>query len=240
MTNELILMLVAAFVGFAANYFLERFRDRMIYLKKKITNQAIASSHQTYWGNIKVLYNELETVHVSLTKVEIINDSNRDIDNFNLLITCDNNSRILASQGTNMDNQMPLHLTEEYLIAKKESNSVNLDKFVQYSVKVLNRKSSIIIDLVLDSSLIQVPFVEVIIEKKGIKLSEYKIFDQSRYGWSIVITGILALLVFDLAIYFSEIERQLAIILSFIAGALNFFIGGLIVEGFKRIKSFLT
>ena len=122
-----------------------------------------------------------------------------DTEPFDILVTCDENSKILVSQAINDDSKISLPFSNRY--QNSDANKNSLDHWIEFHASTLNRKSNIIIDVMLDSNLAQTPNINVHIEKKGIKLIQYKEFDQAKYGWTILSYGFIFMLILSYVLY---------------------------------------
>lgn len=236
--SELMVLILTAFVSFLVGLFIEKYKNKISYIKKKITHQPIATSHSdNYWGKIKVTYNNQETAYVSTTQIELLNDSNKDIENFNLLITCNDESRILVGNAHNSDSLLQLSLTDSYQEQIEAQNIQYTDKHIEFFINTLNRKTSIVANLLLDSSVVQQPIVNVFIEKKGIKLINYQEIDVEKQGIAILMIGWITFLLVSAIIYFGDFNNEKSIMALILVGSLQLLIGGIAFKVFDFVRN---
>ncbi|NDK57176.1 hypothetical protein [Pontibacter fetidus] len=207
-TPEIIKSVLPAIIGFIftglasviIGVYLEKFKNKITVLKRKISSQPIAFSTQDdHWGHIKVIYNnDYEAKNLNLFTVEIFNQSSKDITNIVVDLNVDNGSVILANNGVLDENNALLLLTNEFFnyqtdvntryhqelerISKGEIDAVTkqlqrdvdfVTRLRRYHVPVLNRESSATFNLLVENYKGEYPEVTASITHASIRVKDY-------------------------------------------------------------------
>lgn len=215
--------LITFILGTFGGVILERFKNRLIILKKIISTQIVALSSQSPdWGNIEILYNgELSnTLYTSF--IEIKNDSLRDLEKLTIEIAVNKGASIYKNSGYLIQHDVyrELSLEEEYsdhfsevqaqnnddTIVRNDEEKVEFESEIDYVVRhkkyltpVLNRNSKITFNLLIDNPHGK-PDVTVAIFEKGVTLvSEEDAEQQNKKRTNIV--NIIAALLFVSSAY---------------------------------------
>lgn len=261
-------LIVTGLASIVIGIYLEKFRNKLTILKYSISFQPLATSTQNdYWGDIEVYHNNRQINHLSFVTIKLENDTNIDLQNLNVDTWCDSDSQFLAQSGVydqgrnailleqnyynyftdvlhrnqldiEQRNQNPEHLTPQQLT--NEINWIMTNK--KFHLPVLNRHSSITINLLVENFKGLTPQVTVNILHKSLKLIKSVDKDTElkktlgyvlSFGLIIFIAGFIGLLkLYPLS--------TIPIVLSGILGVLNSLIGFGLYHLMKFIKRLLA
>lgn len=241
MVEEIGILLIGGLLGFLSNFLFQRIKERAHIIYVSQNHQQIAQSHDEYWGQIKVLYNGNETGHVRYTSIELDNQSNRDLDGFDLLIYCANNSRIIAAETYNFSTGMVLTFTPEYYQYMNDQKNEWINQTRQFRVNAFNRKSTIKVDLLIDSDEYYDKDLDVKVEKKGLILKPLIEEDQKVLGLKVIFGGIIIFLAAFALIVWNQkrMDEWLIYALLGILGCSHFLLGALAVQISKSLKNLI-
>ncbi len=229
--KQALLIGIPAILSFLGGYFIYRLQNSIIKLHRQITIQTLANSYDNdFWGNIQVTHNETPISHLHFIKADIINSTNKDVDDFEIRLTAGTTNKILSSRAMNMDTKVLLTETEEYREQIESENWSYLDTHRAYEAQVLNRKSHITINLLVSSESSQLDEDELIfaIEKKGVKLVPNKAVTSDQLGiWGILL-GMLVVIATAFGCYMYYPEAKTSTVILGIVGSIDLFIGMLI------------
>ncbi len=108
-------LIITGIISLIIGIYVEKFKNKLNLLKKRVVYQPIATSSQTpYWGSIKVLYNGRDINHINFVTLELHNDSNHDMDELKVDFSIDNDSQILAANGFIEASTTSLLLSNDY------------------------------------------------------------------------------------------------------------------------------
>jgi len=260
-----ITLLVTTGFSVVVGVYLEKFKNKQIFLKYNISFSPLATSIQdNQWGNIEVKHNGRNTKHLNLITINIINDTSNDVPKEIFLdVWVDSRSQILAVNGNynEIGNSILLEsnyftrytlagqlLTEENKKIANDSNYLinnELEREVQYvqenkkfHLPIFNRNSSAKINLLVESFDGKVPQVSVSILQTSVKLikQEDSAIEKKKRDLQISIyVAILNLL----GLYFLFIcypESKVVIIYTLIIGAIAYIFGRVIYLLVKFVK----
>lgn len=189
-------LIVTGLASVVIGIYLEKFRNKLTLLKYSISFQPLATSTQNdYWGDIEVYHNNRQINHLSFVTIKLENDTNNDLQNLNVDTWCDSDSQFLAQSGfydqgrnailleqnyynyftdvlqRNQNDieereQNPEHVTPQQLT--NEINWIMTNK--KFHLPVLNRHSSLTINLLVENFKGLVPQVTVNVLHKSLKL----------------------------------------------------------------------
>ncbi|AZA56204.1 hypothetical protein [Chryseobacterium shandongense] len=262
-----IALLITGLISVIIGLYLEKFKSRLVFLKYRIISNSLATTIQNeFWGNIEVQYRGRKTNHLSFVTIELVNDSNVDLENVNIDIWVDTESQILGNDGyyDNSGNSIlleqgyysyytqiiqknqedienkstaPDHVTPQQLI--NETKWISTNK--KFNLPVFNRHTSIRINLLIENFKGQVPAVNVSILHKSVKLitQRDKAEEDKRLGVNMIVWG---LIIFILSCFFVQrfyLDATTPIIIIGITGVLQLFIGLIIYRLINTIRQML-
>ncbi|MEQ8812086.1 MAG: hypothetical protein RIE59_23665, partial [Imperialibacter sp.] len=108
-------LVVTGLISVLIGIYFEKFKNRIIFIKYDIQYQPLATSSQTdYWGKIEVYHNGTQKSHLNFVTINVVNDSNKDLEGVNLDISVDQESQILGQSGYYDDSKAGLLLENNY------------------------------------------------------------------------------------------------------------------------------
>jgi len=261
----IITLLITAGFSVVVGVYLEKFKNKLIFLKYNITISPLATSIQdTYWGNIEVKHNGRNTKNLTFVTIDIINDTNNDVlKDINLDIWVSPNSQILAVNGNYNEIGNAILLEDNYFtryaragqLLAEENIKISTDPahvisselqreidFVQTNKKfhlpIFNRNSSAKINLLVESWDGKGPTVSVSILQTSIKLIKQGDSNVEKKKQDLQ-TSIYQLIIYAIGLYIIfnyYSESKAAIIYTMVAGVLAFIFARLTYSLLKFIK----
>jgi hypothetical protein len=250
--------------AFFMGLLMERYKNRRLILKWKITSQVIGIPSDAYLqDNLIVTYNGIQANSLYLFKLQITNDSNFDKEDLPINFFSDLDSIILShsvswtpdtsfistsqtyeKRRQNLQELMqPIYkenpkanIPAEYVA---ESSWVHRNRMIKASS--LNRKEKIEFSVLIGSSIKNhIPELYLEIPKSGINLVEKE--DIEKYNQKISKISLLIGFIITIIVgfYFAYVNRSLMpeIILLTLIGAFNFLLGILIYRSYSFIHSY--
>ncbi len=108
-------LIVTGLISVAIGIYLEKFKTRLTLLKYRVFFHPLATATKhSYWGNISVTYNDRETNHLSFVTIDIVNDSNTDLQDVNIDIWVDPDSQILGQSGNYVETGNAILLEQKH------------------------------------------------------------------------------------------------------------------------------
>jgi hypothetical protein len=261
-------LIATGFLSLVIGIYLEKFRSRLTILKYELFFQPLATAAQNaYWGNIEVLHNGRPINHLSFITVYLKNDSNRDLQEVNVDIRVDQNSRILAQSGFYEESGTPILLEQGYFehyldvverneidVQTRRANpnhvtpaqlSTEIDLILtnkKFHLPVLNRRSEITLNILTENIQGQTPQVSVSVLHKSVKVIKQadKAQEDRELGLNMILWGLLAFVIGVLIIQRMFTEATIPLVLTGILGIAYLFIGLLIYRAIKLIKYMLA
>jgi len=255
---------ITGVIGFISAIILERFKNRVVFLKfKRNIFQVATTTNHRFWGKIEVLYNNRKSNHLSLITIEIKNDSNIDLENVNVDLWIDETSQILAHQANYIESGNLIRLEEKFesqfnevlklndadTLMKENSpehqTSVELLNKVQFitsnlklNLPVFNRNTSITIQVLAENFKSKIPFLSLGILHKSCKLipDEGEIERERKQNRG---TAIIWLILFGVGIgiiYWKFRNHPLAVIWTGILGFFSLYIAIGLYQLIRSIK----
>lgn len=258
---------VTGLISLAIGIYLEKFKNRLTFIKYNILFQPLATSNQNeYWGNIEVYYNGQKTNHLNYMTITLENDSNKDYQDIFIDIWVDKNSFIKGQNGFYVDSGKVILLESNHYkrltevveqnrqdIAKQKTDPnhltpVSLQNDIEYFqtnakfyLPVFNRKSEIKFNILAENNNAQQPNIGVDIKHKGLKLIKEndKYDEDKKLGLGMITYGLIIFVLTTLVLsyYFPESIKPLVIL--GIVGLLNLIFGLFIYRLFQFIKNHL-
>src|SRR5690606_13167267 len=108
-------LIVTSIISLSIGIYLEKFKNKLTFLKYKILFHPLATSNNNdYWGNIEVYYNGNKTNHLNFITIYLNNDSNRDFKDLYIDLWVDANSNIQSQNAYYLDSGKPILLEQEH------------------------------------------------------------------------------------------------------------------------------
>jgi len=261
-------LVVTGLISVVIGVLLEKFKNRLILVKKRISYLPLATSTQNeYWGNIEVMYNGIETKHINFVTIYFNNSSNQDIEDINIEIWVDRNSRILGQSGNFVESGKAVFLEHNYFESYKniiQANRINDQKKQQdknhvtpiqlendldwlfknrkFNLPYFNRKTNVSLNLLIENDNGEQPVINIDILHKSVRLIDD--IDKEEYNKKLGLHSLgYGLLIYVISFIillniFPIAAKPLTIFL--IIGALQLFIGFLIFYIIKTIKEYIV
>jgi len=245
---DTIYIYIATFLGGALLVHLwEKFIHRISILRYTVYHQHIAlSSNIPGVGTIEVLHNKSPVKNIYLSTAYVNNDTNRDLSNIEISLTCDSNSTILFSQAVNKSNGKNLNFTNNFSNILSDSNHTEIktvDSSRDYLIPVINRGDIIEFSFLIVNNLGNYPVITAFCEHLGVKIKFQKAPRQKLFGESTAVCSIIGLIITSIICYFFiyfNFSLTAGVWLSFILGLTASVIGFLFLKLFKLFRRLLT
>ena len=229
-------------IGIVFNHFWNKYVNKVSHLAFSIWHSYIGSSFEDVnYGSVKLSYNNSEVKNLYSSKIEIRNNSNKDIADLELNISCNDGSLILVSHGKNVNSIKELRFTDSYFrLLEKVSpdNALIIYTHRDYIVPVINRGDRVEINLLMTNTNAIKPILYVTCEHKGIKLKYFS--DQPKlFGVpqkESVIIGLVIAIFLCLPIYFLIDNHIIILTLTFLNGLISSIYGVLSLKLNEKIK----
>ncbi|MFB2121444.1 hypothetical protein [Parapedobacter sp. 2B3] len=263
-----IALLVTALVSVVIGIYLEKFKTRLVQLKYQLFFNPIATTIQNeFWGNIEVKYKGRQANHLSFVTVHLSNDSNIDLENVNIDIWVDQDSQILGHDGFYNDGGNSILLEQGYyshfldVIQRNQADieQAQLDpqhitptqlsneiKWVlankKFNLPILNRHTSIRLNLLTENFNGNVPQVRVSVLHKSVRLvtEEDKAAEDKRLGINMIVWGLIIFILGTWVVQRNYSEATIPIIIIGTLGVLYLLIGLVVYRLIKFIKYLLA
>jgi len=263
-----IALIFTSIIGLVIGIYLEKFKVRLVYLKYKLFFNSLGTTVQNeFWGDIEVVYRGRNANHLNFVTAEIYNDSNIDLQNVNVDIWVDGKSLILGHEALYNEAGNAIYLEQSYydlysqvlqrnqddMIAKEQNpehvTPIQLTNEVswvltnkKFHLPILNRHTSIKVNLLLENFNGQIPQVRLSILHKSVKLvtQRDKAEQEKRLGINMILWGLIFYILISLFVLKQFPESSVPIILIGIAGVLYLVVGFFIYRIIKYIKRILS
>lgn len=260
-------LIITGLVSLAIGIYLEKFKNRLTFIKYNILFQPLATSNQNeYWGNIEVYYNGLKTNHLNFMTIILENDSNKDYQDIFIDIWVDKNSFIKGQNGFYVDSGKTIPLEKNHyngLVEVLKQNTENIEKQKQdpnhitplklendieyfqtnskFYLPVFNRKSEIKFNILAENDNAQQPNIGIDIKHKGLKLIKEndKYDEDKKLGIGMITYGLIIFVLMTILLSYYFPESLKPIIILGIVGFLNLIFGLFIYRLFQFIKNYL-
>ncbi|SHF04013.1 hypothetical protein SAMN05444278_1264 [Psychroflexus salarius] len=260
-------LITTGLVSVIIGIYLEKFKNRLTFIKYNILFQPLATSNQNeYWGNIDVYYNGLKTNHLNFMTLILENDSNKDFQNIFVDIWVDKNSFIKGQNGFYVDSGKSIPLETSHYnrlvevveqnkldILKREENPdhitpINLQNDINYFqtnskfyLPVFNRKSEIKFNILAENDNGQQPNIGIDIKHKGLKLIKEndKYDEDKKLGLGMITYGLIVFVLITAILLYYYPQSITPILILGIVGLLNLVFGLFIYRLFQTIKNYL-
>ena len=260
-------LIITGIVSLAIGIYLEKFKNRLTFIKYRIFFQPLATSNENeYWGNIEVYYNGSKSNHLNFATIELINDSNKDFQDVIIDVWVDKDTFIKGQNGFYsdtgksilMENNHYIGLTETIKqnsedISKRQKNPnhitpvklqndiVYYQSNVKFHLPVFNRKSDIKFNILVGNEKANQPIFGIDIKHKGLKVikQDDKYDEERKLGIGTITFGTLFFVLITIIIYFKFPNSLIPTIILGIAGVLHLVVGTFIYKLIQFIRNYL-
>lgn len=256
---------IASLITLIIYIILEKFKNRgSVFTYSRTFNSVGTTLNDTFYGNIKVLYNDTRVVkHLNFVSLNIVNTSNTDFEDVTLKCWVDVNSQILSFDAFHDLYRSGIPLDEGYLKTRNEKmkeidnyNATRIEgdptpqhvtnaysfvlKNLVWKIPVWNRKDGVTFNFLIENFNGDIPLLMHPIEKKSIKLVEAENAElkNKRLGKWMFILGYLIYVISSVVILtLTDVDRGSLIIFIVLGGLYIWF--GLFAYGiFQYLRSF--
>lgn len=260
-----ITLLVTTSISILVGVYLEKFKNKLIFLKYTISFSQLGTSIQdSYWGNIEVTYNGALTKYLNFVTITLINDSSNDVPkDIYLDIWVNPQAQILGFSGNYNEIGNAISLEANYqarfnnasqalsdLNAKKVTDptlvmSNDLKQEIEWVMKnrrvhlpIFNRNSSANINLLVESLDGTMPNVYPSVLQTSVKLikQEDSEIQKKNKAFQINIYSAVVYVIGLILIFISYPENKIVITLTVLIGAIAFFVARLLYLLIKFLK----
>jgi hypothetical protein len=239
---------LATFLGGATlTHLWERFIRRITTLRYTVVHQSVAfSADDAGLGQVKVIYNEMPVKNIYFTTLEVSNETNRDLANLELNISCDKESLILKSQAINKSSSRTLFLTDKYsklLLDEDPSHTRAILSYREYLVPVLNRGDTVQFTMIATNDAGRLPMITAFCDHLGVRLKFQKQPPQKLFGESqslSVLVGFLLTMAVCYLIILFRMNLSSAVWYSYVLGAVGGTIGAFALKGLRYLRRVFT
>lgn len=257
--------LIASLGSLLIYIILEKFKNRWsLFTYTRTFNSVGTSINDSFYGNIKVLYNDTRVVkHLNFVSLTILNASNTDFESVIIKCWVDTNSQILSFDAFHNRYRTYIRMDEKF-ITEREKKSGEIDEFeknkiegaptpqeitnnynfilknVVWNVPVWNRKDAVTFNFLIENFNGDIPLLMHPIEKKSVRLIEAENSENknNRLGkWMLINGYILYITAVIVILSLSQIEKS-DIITFIIFGGIYVWIGLFLYKIAEYIKSF--
>lgn len=256
---------IASIITLIIYIILERFKNRWSLFTYATNFSSVGTSiNDSFYGNIKVLYNDTRVVkHLNFVSLNIHNASNTDFENVIIKCWVDNNSQFLSFDAVHDRYQTPIGLDENFIderqdrldeideydkikvegepIPQQITNAYSfLLKKLTWNVPVWNRKDSVTLNFLIENFNGDVPLLMHPIEKKSIRLIEAESAEgkNNRLGRWMIINGYIIYIISSVILFLLSPLEKSDLITFVIVGGLYIWIGLFLYKIAEYIRSF--
>lgn len=260
-----ITLLVTTSISILVGVYLEKFKNKLIFLKYTMSFSQLGTSIQdSYWGNIEVTYNGILTKYLNFVTITLINDSSNDVPkDIYLDIWVNPQAQILGFSGNYNEIGNAISLEANYqarfnnasqalsdLNAKKVTDptlvmSNDLKQEIEWVMKnrrvhlpIFNRNSTANINLLVESLDGTMPNVYPSILQTSVKLikQEDSEIQKKSKAFQINIYSAIVYIIGLILIFISYPESKIVISLTVLIGGIAFFVARLVYLLLKFLK----
>jgi hypothetical protein len=259
-------LIVTSIISLSIGVYLEKFKNRLTFIKYKISYESIATAnYNDYWGKIEVFYNDRKTNHLNFITIYLTNDSNRDFKDLYVDLRVDNSSSIKGSHAYYIDSEKLVLLEQTYydglinVIEKEKIDSQKKEENPEYQtplslqdeinyyqrnqkyyLPVFNRDSEIRLNILVENFEAKIPKVNIDIKHIGLKLieEEDKYVMERKSGITAIIYGLSIFIIIAIGLGFIYPGSLTPIIILGIVGALYIIIGAFISKPIQSILNY--
>lgn len=260
-------LIFTGLVSLLIGIYLEKFKNRLKFIKYNFLFQPLATSNQNeYWGNIEVYYNGLKTNHLNFITAILNNDSNTDFQDIFLDIWVDEDSSIKGQNGYYVDSGKTIPLEQshydrlvEVVNLNREDNErrnhdpnyttpIQLQKEIDYFqtnskfyLPVFNRDSEIRFNILAESNNGKQPIIGIDIKHKGLKLIKEndKYDEDKKLGIGMIVYGTIIFLITTVLLLINFLDALKPLLILGIVGVFNLAFGLFVYRLLQFIKNSL-
>lgn len=260
-------LMFTGIVSLTIGIYLEKFKNRLTFIKYSFLFQPLATSNQNeYWGNIEVYYNGLKTNHLNFITIILNNDSNTDFQDIFLDVWVDKDSFIKGQNGYYVDSGKQIPLEQNHynrLLDVVNRNKEDIEKRNQdpnyvtpiqlqndidyfqtnskFYLPVFNRESEIRFNILAENDNGQQPIIGVDIKHKGLKLIKEndKQDEEKKLGIGMIVYGTIIFIITAVLLSINFSDSLKPIIILGIVGILNLVLGLFVYRLIQFIRNYL-
>lgn len=260
-------LIFTGIVSLIIGVYLEKFKNRLTFIKYNFLFQPLATSNQNeYWGNIEVYYNGLKTNHLNFITIILNNDSNKDFQDIFLDVWVDKDSFIKGQTGYYVDSGKQIPLEQNHYnrlldvvnrnkedIEKRNqdpnySTPIQLQNDIDYFqtnskfyLPVYNRESEIRFNILAENDNGQQPIIGIDIKHKGLKLIKEndKYDEEKKLGIGMIVYGTIIFIITAVFLSINFSNSLTPLIILGIVGVLNLVLGLFVYRLIQLIKNYL-
>lgn len=239
--------LVTFFGGAVLAHLWQKVVRRITVLRYSVLHQHVAlSADDPGFGQVKVLCNDMPVKTLYFSTLEVCNDTNRDVANLELNVTCDPESIILKSQSMNKTSLRNLFMTDKYsklLENEDPTQARTLLSFREYAIPVLNRGDIVQVTMLVSNDAGRQPVITAACDHLGVRLRLQKDVPQKLFGESqglSVLIGFLITVVVCYWIILVHMNLSSAVWYSYVLGAIGGTIGAFSLKLFRLLRRLFT
>lgn len=254
-------------VSLVIGIYLEKFKNRLTFIKYNFLFQPLATSNQNeYWGNIEVYYNGLKTNHLNFITIILNNESNKDFQDIFLDVWVDKDSFIKGQNGYYVDSGKQIPLEQNHynrLLDVVNRNKEDIEKRNQdpnyvtpiqlqndidyfqtnskFYLPVFNRESEIRFNILAENKNGQQPIIGIDIKHKGLKLIKEndKYDEEKKLGIGMIVYGTIIFIITAVLLSINFSESLIPLIILGIVGVLNLVLGFFVYRLIQFIRNYL-
>ena len=260
-------LIFTGLVSLAIGIYLEKFKNRLTFIKYNFLFQPLATSNQNeYWGNIEVYYNGLKTNHLNFITAVLNNDSNTDFQDIFLDIWVDKDSFIKGQNGYYVDSGKTIPLEQNHYDRLVEvvnrnredieqrnqdpnyTTPIQLQNDIEYFqtnskfyLPVFNRDSEIRFNILAENNNGKQPIIGIDIKHKGLKLirENEKYDEEKKLGVGMLIYGTIIFIMTAVFLSINFLNALKPLLILGIVGVLNLVLGLFVYRLIQFIKNYL-
>jgi len=260
-------LIFTGLVSLAIGIYLEKFINRLTFIKYNFLFQPLATSNQNeYWGNIEVYYNGLKTNHLNFITAVLNNDSNTDFQDIFLDIWVDKDSFIKGQNGYYVDSGKTIPLEQNHYDRLVEvvnrnredieqrnqdpnyTTPIQLQNDIEYFqtnskfyLPVFNRDSEIRFNILAENNNGKQPIIGIDIKHKGLKLirENEKYDEEKKLGVGMLIYGTIIFIMTAVFLSINFLNALKPLLILGIVGVLNLVLGLFVYRLIQFIKNYL-
>lgn len=241
-----ILPAITFVLGLIAEYCFYLFKNKIPKIRYSISKSLVGmTKNDAIFGSVKVLYHEVLVENIYFCNIFLVNTSNQDFKDLELVLWSDQESTLLSSTAAKTNTISILELTEKYinkLSAATPQERINIWKTRPYSVPVFNRDETINVSCLVTNEKGKEPNVYLDCNHPGLKIEANFVKPELFWGedkgisslWGLVASGIILIPI----LYYIPSKITVTII-AFFLGGLCILPGVLVIKAFKLLKKIL-
>ncbi|MDR3716072.1 MAG: hypothetical protein P4L51_24980 [Puia sp.] len=198
LASKLLIASIAAVLGYLSSVLIDRFKNRLLVLKKKISYQLVGMSSLTdTWGDIRITWNGDPVNNLYFFNAEIMNDTGRDAPkDLAVTFSVEPGCFFYTARGVlrNGDAALGLKLQDEYFnqfldirqrwfaLPLEQRNPQSpifeevelITRHKKFVLPILNRKATADFDFMIASNISEVPILTIGVYEPGISITWFE------------------------------------------------------------------